>query len=320
MKKYSICVVGVYFGKLPEYFNLWLKSCENNRSIDFFVVGDNELENLPSNVRYVKMDLCEMKELAQRKLGMKISLEKPYKCCDFKVVYGRIFEDYLKEYEFWGHCDFDMIFGDLRMFFTNDILDKYDKILPLGHLCLYRNTDTVNSYYKLQGSEGKDYKTVFTTDENFAFDEIDGIYNIYKKNNLPMYDKRVFADIASVYTRFRLALKDKNYKHQVFYWEDGKVIRAYYKNRQVCTDEFIYIHFKKRGFKSTVYPDYEKNGVYLCDRGIIIKSKKGIPSLKEIKQISPYYFLTELREKLMFNAMLFMKWCYHNIIKIKVKK
>ena len=42
MKKYSICIVGVYFGKLPKYFNLWLKSCENNSDIDFLIIGDGE--------------------------------------------------------------------------------------------------------------------------------------------------------------------------------------------------------------------------------------------------------------------------------------
>lgn len=317
MKNYSICIVGVYFGKLPEYFNLWLESCKRNKDIDFLVVGDNELVDLPQNIKCIKMSLPEMKELAQYKLGMQISLERPYKCCDFKVVYGIIFEDYLKEYDFWGHCDFDLIFGDLRKFFTDEILTTYDRILPLGHLSLYRNTAEVNNRYKLTGSIVGDYVTVFTSDKNFAFDEWRGIYSIYKSNNLPMYDRRVFADIASVYTRFRLALKDKNYKHQVFYWENGKVIRAFSKKKEIYTDEFAYIHFKKRGFGFTVNEELSINGIYVCDRGFILKNKIGIPDLQEIKKISPYVFTRELKEGVTIRVVNALKWCYRKLKNIR---
>ena len=41
INRYKVCVIGVYFGKLPEYFNLWLKSCEYNKDIDFLIVSDN---------------------------------------------------------------------------------------------------------------------------------------------------------------------------------------------------------------------------------------------------------------------------------------
>ena len=92
MNRTAICIIGVYFGKLPEYINLWLKSCSYNPDIDFIIFGDNKIDNLPPNVKHIPMTLQEMKKLADEKLGLDTALYTPYKCCDFKVAYGNIFE------------------------------------------------------------------------------------------------------------------------------------------------------------------------------------------------------------------------------------
>lgn len=39
-----IGIVGIYFGKLPNYFSLWVKSCSANHSIDFHVITDDILK------------------------------------------------------------------------------------------------------------------------------------------------------------------------------------------------------------------------------------------------------------------------------------
>ena len=41
----KIAILIVYYGKLPPYFDLWLRSCEFNETIDFYVVTDNKLCN-----------------------------------------------------------------------------------------------------------------------------------------------------------------------------------------------------------------------------------------------------------------------------------
>ena len=55
--KNKICVIGVYLGTLPRYFSLWLKSCENNPSIDFLLFTDQVLGGMPSNVKIYPMTL-----------------------------------------------------------------------------------------------------------------------------------------------------------------------------------------------------------------------------------------------------------------------
>ena len=50
-KNIKIAIIGVYFGKFPEYFDLWLESCKKNAKIDFFVFTDQEIVNKPKNVK-----------------------------------------------------------------------------------------------------------------------------------------------------------------------------------------------------------------------------------------------------------------------------
>ena len=289
--KTSICIIGVYFGKLPAYFNLWLQSCERNADTDFLVVTDNKLTDLPNNVKCVNMLFKEFKSLVDEKLGFETALTTPYKCCDFKVVYGIVLSDYLKTYDFWGHCDFDLIFGNIRTFITEEILEKYDKVLPLGHLSLYRNTPECNNRYKESGSRIGDYVKVYTNPQNVAFDEMRGIYQIYLKNDFPMYSQRPFADIATTYKRFRTSEKN-NYKYQAFYWEDGRVYRSgYKKNKESFTEEYVYIHFQKRGFNNTVESD--QSAFYICPDGFVKKNHSHIPIIDDIKKVNPYNAIKE---------------------------
>ena len=192
----------------------------------------------------------------------------------------------MKGYDFWGHCDFDLIFGNIRGIITEEILTKYDRIYDLGHLSLYRNTDENNNRHKAPGSLCGDYKTVFTSEDSFTFDELAGVSRIYKVNNFPMYDELTFADITPRYKRFKLSQKRKNYLYQVFYVENSNVYRTFYKDNKAFTEEYCYIHFQKRGFNTTLGSDVKN--FYVCPKGFVKKEVEGIPSIDDIKQINPF--------------------------------
>lgn len=89
-------------------------------------------------IRYT-CDFEFVKNLIQIKLNLKIKVNNPYKLCDFKTVYGNVFE----EYKHWGYCNIDVIFGDLSKFITDEILDKYDRVLNKGHLAIHKNNEQV---------------------------------------------------------------------------------------------------------------------------------------------------------------------------------
>ena len=61
-----------------------------------------------------------------------------------------------------------------------------------------------------------------------------------------MFSNRIFAEIKTFHKRFRLKKSDRNYKHQIFYYEDGKIYRAYKKGKKIEKEEYIYIHFRRK--------------------------------------------------------------------------
>ncbi|MDM0700694.1 hypothetical protein QTH73_09760 [Clostridium perfringens] len=247
----KICIINCYFGELPPIFELWMESCKFNKTIDFLLVTDQNIKPNIKNLKVINMNLNTFVELVDKKLCIRSNIKKPHKICDFKPLYGIIFQDYISEYRFWGHCDLDMIFGDLRKFITEDILAINDKIYPLGHLSLYRNEYMVNNRVFEKNSK-LSFNNILNDNRTLGFDEINGIYNIYKENNYPMYTEFEFADITHRFKRFKLSCAYKNlinYKYQIFYWEEGKVYRAYLYNNDIKKEEFSYIHFQKRNLK-----------------------------------------------------------------------
>lgn len=171
MKK--IALVNCYMGKFPWFFKFFIKSCEFNPTVDFFIFTDNQLDyKIPQNVKIIPFTLSDFNALASEKLNIKIEVTKPYKLCDFKPAFGVIFSSYLKEYDFWGITDIDVIYGRIREFMTDELLDEYDTICVrhdfITACCmLFRNSEYVNTLFK----KSKDYQMIFTSEKNFAFDE-----------------------------------------------------------------------------------------------------------------------------------------------------
>ena len=106
----KIAIIIAYFGKLPEYIQLFLDSCKLNYGFEWLIFSDDDTTyNYPSNVHLIKMNFGECKKLIQSKFDFEITLSKPQKLCDYKCAYGVIFEDYIQDYDWWGHCDLDQI-------------------------------------------------------------------------------------------------------------------------------------------------------------------------------------------------------------------
>lgn len=292
-----IAIIICWFGPLPDMFPLWCKSCAANPSVDWLLFTDQDPAQVPDNVHVHRTAFAELGVLARRKLDFPdLSLETPYKLCDYKVMYGVIFEDWLKEYDFWGYCDLDMVFGDLRGFFTDEMLDRYDKLLSCGHLSLYRNTPEVNARYLLSGGKFS-AEEVMRSPWNFAFDEWRGIFRIYRQNNFPMYEEVPYADISWTHKRFSLHRRSSSkyctpapdYKRQVFYYEGGRIFRAYLDgNGEVCSDQFLYIHLMKRKFPPVGEDVLNSSAFYCTPYGFLPKEPGRLPGKKGIGKLNPY--------------------------------
>lgn len=286
----KIVVIGVYFGCFPNYFPLWLESAYRNKSIDFLIFTDQCNFKDHENVRFINLEMNKFEKMISHNLEINAHIVKPYKCCDFKPVYGIIFSDYIRGYDYWGHCDFDLLFGDIQYFLDKYELYKYDKFLALGHLSFYRNCAEVSERYKLSGA-ATDYSVALQSSENFYFDELAGISAIYIKHGFPMFSKRIFADISPIYKRYKFSdyyyLDDKpqNYKFQTFYWDNGKTWHLYVdKNKQIQREEYMYIHFQKRP-NYIINDDFScSNRIYVTNCGFISTADESVNLIKELNR------------------------------------
>ncbi|MBQ7576678.1 MAG: hypothetical protein IJT21_00250 [Synergistaceae bacterium] len=174
VKKHSVALIMPYYGKFPNYFPLWLKTAGYNKKFDFFVFTDADYScyEIPENVHFFESTLEDIRARVRPHLDFDFVLDAPYKLCDYKPLYGLVFHDYLQDYEFWGHVDPDIIWGDMSKFITPEILDNYDKFYRHGHLTIYRNTDKINNFvlHKLPGCIIS-YKAIYKTNADIALDE-----------------------------------------------------------------------------------------------------------------------------------------------------
>lgn len=249
-----IAFIVPFFGKLPDKgFDLWLYSCGFNDTIDWILYTDDRTKyHYPKNVIVNYCTLEDIKKRAQKCFDFNISLERPRKLCDFRPAYGEIFADELKNYDFWGYCDIDLVWGDIRHFINDNILDKYDRIGYQGHCQLYRNSPEINRRYRTIIEGINNYRMVLSDPGEYIFDEngMDGIYNALK---IPYYRETIFAHLNKYDYGFFLAYfpekDDYKNKHQVFILDNGKLLRKYEAENTIHTEEFMYLHFFCRPIK-----------------------------------------------------------------------
>jgi hypothetical protein len=267
-----ICLIVTYFGQFPPYMECVLRSCALNPSIQWLLVTDNHTDyHFPPNVRREFTTLDELRNKFSVVLGFPVSLPVSYKICDFRPAFGVLFQELLANFDFWGHCDLDQIFGDLRRFLRQDVLETHDRIFTRGHLSLYRNTDKVNNYFRLNAPNIRSFQEVFTDPVHRQFDEWRGIYPILRYHGIPQHHEEVAIDLVRPtrwrYTRFE-GYETPNYLHQVFYWHKGKLFQAYRLPENAILDrEFAYIHLAMRKLPAPSFDPSQSDGFLIAPNG-----------------------------------------------------
>lgn len=255
----SCAIILPYFGKFNNYFPFFLKSCEYNKKFNWIIFTDDFTEyDYPENVIVNYITFEELQNMIKCTFNFDVNIENPYKLCDFKATYGLIFAEYIKEYDFWGFCDCDVIFGDLSKFITNDILETYDRIFSLGHLSLFRNREDVNKIC-LDTFRGIEYaQRVLGSSKIYGFDEM--IMNdLLENRNKKIYSVDLSANISVYYHKFHLVKRDysikryliEDYIPAVYFWETGRIRRCYISDDDglLKWNEFPYIHLQQRKMK-----------------------------------------------------------------------
>lgn len=312
----NVILILPYFGKLPNYFNLFLKSVKYNNNIKWLLITDDKsFYEFPTNLEVKYVSFKEIQDLFQSKFDFKIKLDSTSKLCDFKPTYGYMFENYTEGYAYWGHCDLDIIWGNFNKILDLKKLNKYDKIFNFGHLTIYKNEPHINKrFFELIDAQPR-YKIVFSQPIGFAFDEKynKSINSIYRENNFSIFQNSYVADIDPYHYNFRLTIYNfitdsysiEGISKQLFTWEEGNVYRYYKKNDNLIKEEFLYIHLQKRKMKIRFdFLNFPK---------ILITPNEFIPLFEEINynNFDKYY-----KKKYINFQYLKVKW---NSLKYKFK-
>lgn len=320
MKKCALILP--YFGKFNNYFPLFLKSCGYNPSYDFFIFTDNaESYNYPQNVHVVPMTLDEFRANASRKLGFNPCIPTAYKLCDFKPAYGFLLEEYIRDYEYWGHCDCDLVFGNLERILS-PVLDKgYDKIFAAGHLTIYRNTFENNRRFMKSLNGREIYREAFTTNSIYVFDENVkcsmnpdrlNVHTIFRNDSVKIYEKDLSFNVSPKKAKItRTAYNPQTQKFEEdskyaylarYYLSSDGVFSISWNKDHVCTRQYLYMHLQSRRMRMS--PDIVQSPIVEIRPDRFAKAKL-LPSSK-----------SELQNRF-FNVL---NWFWIDTYKTKFKK
>lgn len=304
----KVVLIIPYFGAFPNYFNYWLKSANENINFDFLIFTDNKEYQSYKNVQYIYCTFEDFKEKLQACVEFKIVLDRPYKICDYRPLYGMALQKYISKYDFWGFCDIDLIFGDIGKFITNDVLNKYDKVCELGHFTLLRNNKQCNELWRIKHHIPGAYRydEAFKTPYSCHFDETDGLTPISKYKNIKTYTPSDFADIDRTKYNFLVLNMQNKLTKSLFTWNKGKLYYYYILEGKIQKKEYMYAHFQKRKMKVTKCSTSEDSFSIVPNEFVNSTNFNDLLDQEKIIDKYPYYVSSrkkELKEKFRTHAI-----------------
>ncbi len=261
-----IILIFPHFGTLPSQYQAWRASALRNPSVDFMFFTDCDVE-CAENIKVRKMTFDEFRQLIQAKYEFPITLDRPYKICDFRPAFAHILQDEVKGYDFWGWGDLDVVYGDLRYFITDEVLSRYKMISGYGHLTLYHNDEDSNTYYMKPIEGYQDYKDVFTKHESMYYDE----YNYKGFGDKWRYCRPQdcwlewpFDNASKPKESYHFNSMTRGWKQVIFEHVGNKLYMIRFNKGKMERKESMYAHFQHRGFMKDRVTDYSHFLVTPC--------------------------------------------------------
>ena len=298
--KRRIYLLIVYFGKFPNYFQLYLDSLKMNEDI-LTVILFTDIDTfeyiLPNNLIIKKTSFDEVRirlsifilENYDKEIDYNTLLDKPYKLVDIKIIYSLIFNDIVNEYnistdDYIGWGDIDVIYGKLSNFINFN--ENYEIIGGYhGHFTAIKNTLSFKNLYK----NVENYLNIILDNSKvYIADEIayrEPLLEYLKINNYKMYYINAsFCDIVPpcFYYLFRPD-HDKREKNFFNNSNPNKNISYLYFNKKEETLSILYdnenklyetpyCHLQKRSMELN-FTEYD-DGYYINEHSFTIDNIK----------------------------------------------
>lgn len=181
MKRLFICP---YFGKLPDWFDQWIANMQHLKPLGYDYLIETNLKLFKQRVR----DTLGIEPEIEPETG------KPW---DYRPMLGVMYAKELEGYDYWGHTDFDVVYGDVSRYEPKDydIWSNHHNYI-CGFWTLYKNNEYVNNLFKLDPNWKKYVSSSkpngwaemgFTSvvDREYAMERLKRVYTYYqaKDNN-----------------------------------------------------------------------------------------------------------------------------------------
>lgn len=170
MKKLIIIVP--YFGSRPKWFDFYMASCAKNPDMDFLLVTDFPIDHKPTNVIHLQKAFPEYKSFITKKLEINPQWDEPYKLCDLKPALGYLHLDIVRNYQFFGYSDLDLVYGNVleqydSLMAENDVISSHTYLMA-GHFAVYRTMkETLTLFSRVPA-----WRKAFSIKNHIHFDEI----------------------------------------------------------------------------------------------------------------------------------------------------
>ena len=253
----SIVIIFPYFGNLPSQFGMWKASALQNNTIDFMFFTDANIDS-EKNIIVNKMQFPDFQKIVQSAFDFPIVLDRPYKLCEYKQAYGYILKDFIKNYDYWGFGDLDLLYGDIRAFITDDVL-SYKFILGWGHLSLLSNDEDTNAYFMKQEIGYQNYKDAFSTSKITFFDEFDhkgcsDKWRDFRPEDCWLDDP--FDNVSKPKQSFHFVSLNRGWKNVIFEHDGNKLFMIRFQNGKMEKRESLYAHFQHRAYMKDNVSNY----------------------------------------------------------------
>jgi hypothetical protein len=251
----SIVMIIAYFGKWPDWIHFFMASCAANPTIDWLIYTDCDApENTPTNVRIRTLEFGDYQRLIRERLTPGFQAASPYKMCDVKPFLGFLHRDEIEGYDWFGFGDLDVVYGNLRRFITDDVLERHEVFSShagrlSGHFALFENSLKHREMFrKIRGWEAalSDPKTI-------GLDEAQ-LGQLYRRFNWA--PRKIRKRLWSHFGRFSATVFYEEQHSTIFsnipwldgttgmdqpdvwFWCDGEL-----KNSRDGDRQFMYLHF-----------------------------------------------------------------------------
>lgn len=239
-----IAIVNTYFGTPPAWLPAFLRSCQANPDVQWLIYADFDAGfPTPDNVSIRFLDLRGFNARASAAVGVEIGIDRGTlrKVCDFKPIYGLMFADDLRDFDWWAYSDLDVVWGDIRKFVTDDLLNSHIIVSPRqrklgGHGTFVRNTEANNRTFEIV----PDVRAILTNPTCLRLDE-----NILSSHLRELIARSSFKARPKIYWEQEMTITAEYQKALLargadwrMWWREGRAFDA--DGREV-----MYLHFHK---------------------------------------------------------------------------